>query len=262
MHPLFKPFCIEGFVVSPDGSKSAVRILRDTGALQSLLKRSSVPAELIGVTGDVRWIRGDGSSPIEVPLVEINFSSEVLDGPVLCGLIDHLPDGVDFLLDNDLWFNTQHKIPDDELNELVVTRSMSRHGHDVVDKFHDERNVEQNKSTSVTYTDMSHSLQQLCADGDPHLKSVGTDSGASQVDETVLNGNHLEVHDVRESDSKVSYGDIDFSAIITRENLVAMQESDSSLKALFKKAEHKPYPVGESYLYVHNGMLINQSIFV
>src|SRR6218665_1849052 len=58
----------------------------------------------------------DLGQPTEIPLVEISVESDKLSGKILCGLIDTLPHGVDFLIGNDL----QEEMP---LHVSIVTRA-------------------------------------------------------------------------------------------------------------------------------------------
>lgn len=122
LHPLFAPFCKQAKIYSGDGNVYEVQYLRDTAALQSLLLESSVPASAYRNTGEFRLLKGVSNTTIEVPLVELHLKTDFLDQIVLCGLIKNLPDGVDFLLGNDLWFltNPQPTVVD---FDAVITRS-------------------------------------------------------------------------------------------------------------------------------------------
>jgi len=123
LHPLFAPFCSDASVHSVDGTSVHIRVLRDTAALQSLIRRSSIPPSFCVDTGEVRLLKGISANPVEVPLVEIHLETEFLNEKILCGLIDDLPTGVDFLLGNDLWFQA-HPLPDVSF-DAVVTRAQT-----------------------------------------------------------------------------------------------------------------------------------------
>jgi predicted transcriptional regulator len=120
VHPLFAPFCKIASIISDDGTSVQIKVLRDTAALQSLLLQSSVPASCYEHTGEIRLLKGVSTQPIEVPLVELHLQTDFINDKVLCGLIQELPEGVDFLLGNDIWFKS-HPIPSDV--NAVVTRS-------------------------------------------------------------------------------------------------------------------------------------------
>ena len=120
LHPLFQPYCMEGVLVHPNREQTSINILRDTAALQSLLRSSAVPEDALIHTGDVRWIRGISGEIIDVPLVQVHLKCDLFDSLVEVCLISSLPDGVDFLLGNDLCSQFT------PVDECVVTRSMTR----------------------------------------------------------------------------------------------------------------------------------------
>ena len=102
VHPLFKPYCTTAHVVKADGSSVPIQMLRDTGALQSVLKQSACDESFYTHTGEIRLLKGISNKIMEVPLVEIHLQTPTLDSVVLCGLVSELPEGVDFLFANDL----------------------------------------------------------------------------------------------------------------------------------------------------------------
>lgn len=123
IHPLFAPFCREAAIRSEDGMLIPVRTLRDTAALQSLVRKSAIPPSAYSHTGEVRLLKGISGSPIEVQLVELHLVTDFIDENILCGLIHELPEGVDFLLGNDIWFKVH---PITEVAETaVVTRAQA-----------------------------------------------------------------------------------------------------------------------------------------
>jgi len=124
VNPLFAPFCKPGLVLSADGCEYPIHVLRDTAALQSVILSSSIPTTGYAHTGDIRLLRGITNTVIEVPLVSIHLKTDGIDQTVLVGLIEQLPEGVDFLLGNDLWFMA-HPLPESNEYIAVVTRSVS-----------------------------------------------------------------------------------------------------------------------------------------
>ena len=96
VHPLFKPFCTTAHIVKADGSSVPIQVLRDTGALQSVLGQSFGESNYVH-TGETRLIRGISKEILEIPLVELHLQMPSLDRLVLCGLVSDLPEGVDFL---------------------------------------------------------------------------------------------------------------------------------------------------------------------
>ena len=103
---MFDPFIHEGSVsLSSDFSDIvAVKILRDTGASQSLLLAEALPFSEKSSTGVSVLIKGVNSSDYTpVPLHSVYLSSDLVSGPVNVGLGSSLHfEGVHLLLENDL----------------------------------------------------------------------------------------------------------------------------------------------------------------
>ena len=97
----FKTFVTTGSVsLTPDGTSQPVKILRDTGALQSLLLEGTLPFE--DAHQSEVLIRGIGGY-VSVPLREIYLDCEHVKGKVCVGVMSDLPvQGVTLLLGNDL----------------------------------------------------------------------------------------------------------------------------------------------------------------
>ncbi|XP_041461220.1 uncharacterized protein LOC121412474 [Lytechinus variegatus] len=99
----YKPFVTEGFVsLSGSSEEVPIRILRDTGATQTLLLANVLPfSEDSAVHSDV-FVRGVGGV-IQVPLHSVNLKSAIVSGQVDVGVSPALPvEGVSLLLGNDL----------------------------------------------------------------------------------------------------------------------------------------------------------------
>ena len=106
-------------IVSSDNSRRVVNILRDTGALQSLVSSCIINEHELNFTGEKRLIRGITGDVIAVPLVEITVDSSLCSGTYLCVLVSTLPEGIVLLVGNDL-------CPDETITDVnVVTRSMT-----------------------------------------------------------------------------------------------------------------------------------------
>ena len=101
----FEPFIHNGFVsLSSDLTNSnLVKILRDTGASQSLLLANSLPFSDVSFTGTNVLIKGvDSTKFTSIPLHNAYLSSDLVSGYVV-GILPSLPfDGVHLLLGNDL----------------------------------------------------------------------------------------------------------------------------------------------------------------
>lgn len=120
-----------------------VNLLRDTGAATSLLKTGVFPENMLTLTDDRILLKGLFGDITSVPVVDIRVKCDLgtWAGPV--GLIDELPNGVSFVLGNDLVHNIPSPVvgpeplesPEsvklvcelpDVFPQCAVTRSMSR----------------------------------------------------------------------------------------------------------------------------------------
>ena len=119
VEPGFAQHCVTATLVRPDCSQKTVSVLRDTGALQSLVCSRVLSDQDYLPIDECRLIRGVTGDVVSVPLVEITLRSPYCGGTHLCGLVSTLPTGVAILLSNDL-------CPDPPtLDVNVVTRSQT-----------------------------------------------------------------------------------------------------------------------------------------
>ena len=101
----YKPFISNGSVHPVDDATKRVeiKILRDTGATQSLMVRDDMPRESETATGERVILQGVGEDFVSVPLHQISLDSEIVCGTVIVGVVDSLPmQGISMLLGNDL----------------------------------------------------------------------------------------------------------------------------------------------------------------
>ena len=101
----YKPFISEGVVslVGDENSSQKVKILRDTGATQSLLLDSVLPLTENSFTGANVLISGVEMGVLEVPLHEVNIKSSLINGNIVIGMRPSLPvEGISLILGNDL----------------------------------------------------------------------------------------------------------------------------------------------------------------
>lgn len=99
----YQPFLLDGAVShSPDAVGKPVKILRDTGSVQSLICEKSLPASSV-YSGSNVLVRGIGMGCLSLPLHDLYLTSDLVTGPATLGVCSHLPvDGVDVILGNDL----------------------------------------------------------------------------------------------------------------------------------------------------------------
>ena len=101
----YKPFISEGVVslVGDENSSQKVKILRDTGATQSLMLDSVLPLTENSFTGANILISGVEMGVLEVPLHEVNIKSSLINGNIVIGMRPSLPvEGISLILGNDL----------------------------------------------------------------------------------------------------------------------------------------------------------------
>ena len=101
----YKPFISEGVVslVGDENSSQKVKILRDTGATQSLMLDSVLPLTENSFTGANVLISGVEIGVLEVPLHEVNIKTSLINGNIVIGMRPSLPvEGISLILGNDL----------------------------------------------------------------------------------------------------------------------------------------------------------------
>ena len=101
----YKPFISEGVVslVGDENSSQKVKILRDTGATQSLMLDSVLPLTENSFTGANVLISGVEMGVLEVPLHEVNIKSSLVNGNIVIGMRPSLPvEGISLILGNAL----------------------------------------------------------------------------------------------------------------------------------------------------------------
>lgn len=104
MLDLYLPFIREGFV-SLQGSdkKVRVKILRDTGAVDSFIRSDVLPFSEKSETGTCVPVRGMGLNVISVPLHKVTLECELFSGDAVVAVRPALPmDGVALILGNGL----------------------------------------------------------------------------------------------------------------------------------------------------------------
>ena len=96
----YKPFISEGVVslVGDESSSQNVKILRDTGATQSLMLDSVLPLTEISCTGANVLILRVEMGVLEVFLHEVNIKSNLINGNIVIGMRTLLPVAGIFLI--------------------------------------------------------------------------------------------------------------------------------------------------------------------
>ena len=242
----FLPFVSEGFVsLSEDSPSMPIRVLRDTGASQSLLLQDSLE---FGdkVSTDFVLVQGVGSKTLSVPLHKVYLNSRFITGYVQVGVVPSLPvKGVSLLLGNDLAGG--QVVPSATLTSKPVT---------IKDTTID---TELFSSCAVT-----RAMAKRSDDDDIEANTFQCDSKLASHHDSVDASNS----DVprctppvidQESSDKSSQGDEPLNMSLSREKLISEQTNDPELACLRDGAlpddEIIKVPVG---YYLKEGVLMRK----
>jgi len=120
IHPLLKPYCKPAKIVRSDGSVKQIQNLRDTGAMQSLLKDTHNSEDYCVIANKTTLLKGIITQTQRVPSIQVHLRTDSINETVLCGLVNELPNGIDFLIGNDIRLRA-HPLPDKVTEEAVTT---------------------------------------------------------------------------------------------------------------------------------------------
>ena len=229
----YKPFISEGVVslVGDESSSQKVKILRETGATQSLMLDSVLPLTENSFTGANVLISGVEMGVLEVPLHEVNINSSLINGNIVIGMRPSLPvEGKSLILGNDLAGEKVMVDPrvvkkprDDEETERlaekfpgifpasVVTRSMKAKKEAIKEQGKEEIGL------SGTFLE--------------NIDSKFEERNKEKADKALMRNESRNVKEniaeKQESESK---------SVISRQNLIVEQSKDKELLDLFKIA--------------------------
>jgi len=82
--PRYEKHCANATIIRPDKTNRVVKVLRNTGALQSLVSSAGVRNDKLYFTGEKRLIRVVTGDVIAVPLVEITLNCSLCSGFFYC----------------------------------------------------------------------------------------------------------------------------------------------------------------------------------
>ena len=229
----YKPFISEGVVslVGDENSSQKVKILRDTGATQSLMLDSVPPLTENSFTGANVLISGVEMGVLEVPLHEVNIKSSLINGNIVIGMRPSLPvEGISLILGNDL------------AGEKVMVDPR------VVEKPRDDENTERLAETfpgifpaSVVTRSMKAKKEAIKEQGKEEIGLSGTflenidvkfeERNKENADKALMRNESRNVKEnIREKQESES------KSVISRQNLIVEQSKDKELFDLFKIA--------------------------
>ena len=247
----YKPFISEGVVslVGDENSSQKVKILRDTGATQSLMLDSVLPLTENSFTGANVLISGVEMGILEVPLHEVNIKSSLINGNIVIGMRPSLPvEGISLILGNDL---AGEKV-------MVDPRVVEKPRDDVKT----ERLAEKFPGifpASVVTRSMKAKKEAIKEQGKQEIGLSGTflenidvkfeERNKEKADKALMRNESRNVKEnipeKQESESKL---------VISRQKLIEEQSNDKKLLDLFKVAltPVKPEKVSFGYLIKDN----------
>ena len=242
----FKPFVTEGFI-SVAGSNyppTPIKILRDTGASQSLLLDGVLPLSEQTATDQSVLLQGIGGYVINVPLHKVELKSDLVSGLVVVGVRPTLPiEGISLLLGNDL---AGEKII---VNPHMIKKPCSQN---------DESNIE--NGCSFTYPScavtraMSKKMSKQTSDN-------ATSSSMLDLSQTFMANSELDKQNISGLECQFMpepTGSIDMS-VFTRDKLIGEQESDPELSMLRSKAlSFEEIDEVPSCYYLKSGILMRK----
>ena len=226
----YKPFISEGVVslVGDENSSQKVKILRDTGATQSLMLDSVLPLTENSFTGANVLISGVEMGVLEVPLHEVNIKSSLINGNIVIGMRPSLPvEGISLILGNDL------------AGERVMVDPR------VVEKPRDDEKTERLAEkfpgifpASVVTRSMKAKEEAIKEQGKEEIGLSGTflenidvkfeDRNSEKAEKALMkNESRNNIPEKQESESR---------SVISRQNLIEDQSNDKELLDLFKIA--------------------------
>src|SRR5664279_2095115 len=223
----YRPHCFEVTVIRPDKTEVSLTCLRDTAALQSLIRDIDVDETTISFvdTREFRQICGIGGTRISVPLVQIDLRAESVSGSFDLGVCNNLPSGVDLLAGNDLFVI-------DDVNTCVVTRSQTAAQRQAESAGAVDNTVRVDVSAPiVNSSDVGRS-------GAPEIDILDADMALSQLFADPVQPVPL--------------------SVIDRTTLISLQHSDVSLSKYFDLAREPVDPNSSEKFYFKSGVLMRR----
>ena len=272
---VFMPFLYDGYVSLPsEGSKAIpIRILRDTGASQSLIAANVLPFSDSTYSGTSVLIQGvDSPTYSSVPLHHVHLMSDLVTGPVSVGIKSSLPfDGVHLLLGNDLAGDkvkvnpllTEKPCYDQKLDSVeqeipglypscVVTRSMSKIPCNEVKQLSQDSTIVPSSGSTSDITSHSSDDTKVCSENTSFCTNATTDHANL---EDILFKQAEKQPSV--SNSQQSESDLQHNNSNNTSQLVIEQHNDPEIDLLFQEAiDEEEAKHNRVCYYIRNGVLM------
>ena len=263
---VYEPFLSEGTVslLHDKSITKPIRILRDTGASQSLILAEAIPLSEKSHSGKSVLIQGEECGLVTVPLHQVSLKSDLVSGTVTVGARPSLPiEGVHLILGNDLAGDIVVVNPvmtekpevtttidpiEEEIPDLypscAVTRAMAQ-----------KANLENAQVEKTTYSDYMYDLN------DTFLSSMykGSDQQTSRVclpEEQDIDQNTPLTQDKDLIEPNVYVSN---KQDLSTKTLILEQQKDSTLSSLFQNmVSEDEIPSVPCCYYKKNGVLMRK----
>ena len=252
---IYEPFLSDGFVsLNSDYAQSTpIKILRDTGASQSLILADTLPFSEKTSSGTSVLIQGVECGFVNVPLHNIYLSSDLVTGLVAVGIRPSLPfKGVHLLLGNDL---AGDKVV---VNPLLTTKPCLDQPPDP---------IEQEIPDLYPSCAVTRAMAKKAKQNDGEIDLTDTFLGQSFTDEIInslspsLSGKQTDLSDKSESShySSVLNDQGQGHDLVSRSQLCKDQHNDPEILPLLERAlDEKEIDQVPVCFYVKNGILMRK----
>ena len=255
---IYEPFLSDGFAsLNSDYAQSTpIKILRDTGASQSLILADTLPFSEKSSSGTSVLIQGVECGFVNVPLHNIYLSSDLVTGPVAVGISPSLPfKGIHLLLGNDL---AGDKVV---VNPLLTSTPCVDQPPDPIE----QEIPDLYPSCAVTRAmakkaKLNHGMQDIDLTdtliGQSFNKEISTSLSPSQSD---IQTDPSNPRSGSENDLSPSNSNDQGHDQMSRSQLCKEQHSDSGISPLFERAlDEKEISQVPVCYYVKNGILMRK----
>ena len=237
---VFEPFVMDGFISIDGDSKMPVKILRDTGASQTLLASDSISLTEASSTGTSVLLQGLEMDYTEVPLHRINLDCELVSGPVVVAVRPKLPiEGVSLILGNDL---AGGKV---KVNPLVVQSPK------VIEEFDIKQLPNEYFPSCAVTRAMS---KKIDVETGPEGRGADTDVNLERLFSDPEEGRHT--HDKGED---ISVNDFSDEMKFSKSELIKAQNEDEEVSSLAKQSiSEEEALLNPVCFYVKSGVLMRK----
>jgi hypothetical protein len=245
----YEPFMSEGSIslIGDSAKPIPIKILRDTGASQSLLLSGTLPLSEESSSSESVLVQGVECGFVNVPLHCVNLASDLVSGPVTVGAVTSLPiEGVHLLLGNDL---AGDKVV---VNPLVTDKPCLDQKVDPVET----EIPDLYPACAVTRAMAKRALE---SDVDQDIIPLADTCIGQSFDEVTFSSGIDQSNGIDHSDPLLATHSLCSNQDDKRQSLVVEQEQDSEISCLFQRAisETEATQVPVCY-FVKNGVLMRK----